>query len=144
MAIRARPGRGEEDYEGDDWDGGFGRGDYGRKRGRRESPSHSRSRRHRCSLLPRQFLLLLQFLHSSTASSATHLRLASTTGLSAADQDSSSAALSAHSSGGMDLSASHLQWRSFMQEPQREPCQALRPPAAQPLALAQPQPPAWR
>ena len=81
MAIRARPGRGEDDYEGDDWDGGYGRGDYGRKRGRRESPSHGRSRRHRCSSLQ---LHSLQSLQSSTASSATRLRFASTTGPSAA------------------------------------------------------------
>ena len=39
--MRARPGRGEDEYEGDDWDGdGYGRQqDYGRKRGRRESPT---------------------------------------------------------------------------------------------------------
>ena len=50
LTVRARPGRGEDEYEGDDWDGdGYGRQqDYGRKRGRRESPTaHGRSRRHR-------------------------------------------------------------------------------------------------
>ncbi len=48
LTVRARPGRPEDDYEADDWDGSYGgRGDYGRKRGRRESPPPSRSRRHR-------------------------------------------------------------------------------------------------
>ena len=48
LTVRARAGRPEDDYEGDDWEGGYGRGEYGRRRGRRESPPHSRSRRHRC------------------------------------------------------------------------------------------------
>ncbi|CAK0781843.1 hypothetical protein CVIRNUC_005485 [Coccomyxa viridis] len=47
MTVRAQPSHLEDDYEGDDWDGGYGRQDLGRKRGRRESPPHSRSRRHR-------------------------------------------------------------------------------------------------
>ena len=47
MTVRAQPGHLDDDYEGDDWDGGYGRQDLGRKRGRRESPPHSRSRRHR-------------------------------------------------------------------------------------------------
>ena len=47
MTVRAQPSHLEDDYEGDDWDGGYRRQDLGRKRGRRESPPHSRSRRHR-------------------------------------------------------------------------------------------------
>ena len=48
MTMRAKAGRPEEEYEGEEWEGGYGRGEYARTRGRRESPSHSRSRRHRC------------------------------------------------------------------------------------------------
>lgn len=48
LTVRARAGRPEDDYEGDDWEGSYGRGEYGRRRGRRESPPHGRSRRHRC------------------------------------------------------------------------------------------------
>lgn len=45
--MRARGGRPEEEYEGEEWEGGYGRGEFGRKHGRRESPPHGRSRRHR-------------------------------------------------------------------------------------------------
>ncbi len=51
LTVRARAGRPDDDYEGDDWEGSYGRGEYGRRRGRRDSPPHGRSRRHRCFIL---------------------------------------------------------------------------------------------